>query len=764
MGGALEKYAASGLLAETAIAQVIAAKVRGEIDRWVVIKRPWPTVLTHQIHGQDFVAEMNRVGRLAHDNITPILDAGFDIEDGGYVVSPYFPGETFAEVVSRFNSFGRIMRAELAAYIAAGISDALEYAYAFRGPDGRPEHIVHGNLGPETVMVTYAGTVKLVDLGLEAALPLDRIKSAITGGELAYSAPERVRGDGRSHAGDLFSVGVILWEAMAGRPLFRGRDAQHTRELLRECRVPPIRDLNPDVPPDFAAIIARLVAKLPGDRYPNAYELGRDLRRFLAARAPTLSSSELGRIMRESFVERSHLLDPSERIIPGASMAIPGRLDAVKRQIESEAATEDIPALAVARNSWEPRPLALPEGEVILHDRSLVIPEAETEPLGRRPPIADREPQDTRALAILDRELQDPRLVAEPIAQMPRSPSPQPRAPSFSKVYSEPTIPRRSLTPTTSELPSARQALGPPPGGIPLALMPPPTDPSLDARPMEAAWTGAGSEPIDLRGVNPWWQSWQLVVGMSMIAIAIGVVALVRSNPGVEPIPENSLVLPVEPPPSPSLPAVARSTPEPSPSASAVAPSVSPTPEPSQAASPAPIASASPSAPAPAPGPSSKPSATPEPTREPAPSRGPAPSQSPAPRREPAPSRTATPDPIPSPSASASPSPTAAAQVHEPPPSPPPPKPEEDDEDMNLGASLSRDGAAALAKGDLAQAERLIADCIEYGGRPECHRYQGQLFEAKKDPARAKEAYQRYLKASPHAADRAAIEAKISAL
>ncbi len=750
MGGALEKYAASGLLAETAIAQVIAAKVRGEIDRWVVIKRPWPTVLTHQIHGQDFVAEMNRVGRLAHDNITPILDAGFDIEDGGYVVSPYFPGETFAEVVSRFNSFGRIMRAELAAYIAAGISDALEYAYAFRGPDGRPEHVVHGNLGPETVMVTYAGTVKLVDLGLEAALPLDRIKSAITGGELAYSAPERVRGDGRGHAGDLFSVGVILWEAMAGRPLFRGRDAQHTRELLRECRVPPIRDLNPDVPPDFAAIIARLVAKLPGDRYPNAYELGRDLRRFLGARAPTLSSSELGRIMRESFVERSHLLDPSERIIPGASMAIPGRLDAVKRQIESEAATEDIPALAVARNSWDtrPMPLGLPEGEVILHDRSLAIPEAETEPLGRRPPIVEREQP---GLAILDRALQDPRLVAEPIAQMPRSPSPQPREPSFSKVYNEPTIPRRSLTPTTSELPSARQALGPPPGSIPLALMPPPTDPSLDARPMEAAWTGAGSEPIDLRGVNPWWQSWQLVVGMSMIAIAIGVVALVRSNPGVEPIPESSLALPVEPP---------RSSPEPSPSASAVAPSVSPTPEPSQAASPAPepsqAASPAPSPSPPAPAPSSKPSATPEPTREPAPSR------SPAPRREPTPSRTATPDPIPAPSPS--PSPTTAAQVREPPPSPPPPKPEEDDEDMNLGASLSRDGAAALAKGDLVQAERLIADCIDYGGRPECHRFQGQLFEAKKDPARAKEAYQRYLKASPHAADRAAIEAKISAL
>lgn len=83
---------------------------------------------------------------------------------------------------------------------------------------------------------------------------------------------------------------------------------------------------------------------------------------------------------------------------------------------------------------------------------------------------------------------------------------------------------------------------------------------------------------------------------------------------------------------------------------------------------------------------------------------------------------------------------------------------------MNLGASLSRDGAAALAKGDLVQAERLIADCIDYGGRPECHRYQGQLYEAKKEPARAKEAYQRYLKASPRAADRAAIEAKISAL
>ncbi|MFO0725779.1 MAG: serine/threonine-protein kinase [Myxococcota bacterium] len=765
----LEKYTVVGVLGENAVAQVLAAKVRGELDRWAVIKRPWPTVIALSSDGLAFVHEMNRVARLAHDNICSVIDAGFDSTDGAYFATPYYPGETFAEVISRFTSFGRIMRAELAAYIAAGVSDALEYAYAFRGPSGRPEHVVHGNLNPENVLVTYAGTVKIQDLGLEAALPIDRVKSALTGTELAYSSPERARGDGMSHAGDLFSLGVLLWEAMSGRPLFRGRDASHTKDLLRECRAQPIREINPDVPADFAAMLNRLVAKSPSDRYPNAYELGRDLRRFLAARAPTLGPSELGRIMRESFVERSHLLDPTERLVPGAIVALPRRMDELQRQIESEAPTEDLPRQVQVRPSWNTRLVVEDEDEPASAEQPIPMDRA----VASLPPEASTEPNSLlRASQILDLGLQAPDMIDEapPPAQVPA-----PRTPSFSKVYSEPTIPRRSLTPTTSEVPSARAALGPP-ATIPLALTSGARDPAMGARPMEAAWASGGSEPIELRGVQPWWQSWQALVGLAVVGVAVGIIGLTSGNvaPHTEPLAEQAH--PITPTPSPERP---RPTPEPvspPPANIAALGGESPSPTPAESAAPTPAETA---APRPSATPSPEPTrAAPEPSRaavvSASPSASPLPSSAPRPRppveRSPAPSASAAPEPTASAQPSASPSPTqspvASASPSASPSSTPAPSaaPEDEDDDMNLGASLARDGAQALEKGDLARAERLIYDCLEFGGRPECHRLLGRLKEAKGDPSGAVVAYQHYLKAAPRAADRAAIEARITAL
>lgn len=334
MAGPVEqRYVVVGGLGRSDIAATFAARegTNTELDRWFVLKFPRRAVLPTARDAQVFISECQRLARLGHDGLAPIVDVGVlsdaEVEASAelraalgpgpapYVATAYLPGETLTRVLEAMAARGRLMVPELAAYLMACVCDVLDHAY---GPQGgselRPSGVLHGNLCPDNVLVTYAGTVKTLDLGLEQALGVDRVRFAPAVRTLAYLAPERSRGEDPSHAADLYSVGILLWEAVTGQALFRGRDVPHTLQLVRDGYVPALRELIPDLPADFVAIVGRALSHDRDARYGSAYELGRDLRRFLASRGAVLSASEMSRIMADLFGARALEVDPSSRL------------------------------------------------------------------------------------------------------------------------------------------------------------------------------------------------------------------------------------------------------------------------------------------------------------------------------------------------------------------------------------------------------------------------------------------------------------------
>ncbi len=861
-----QRYVMVGALGRSEVAATLAARLSGatELDRWVVLKFPRQGLLPTSRDAQAFVAECQRLARLSHDHLVPIEDAGMFAQDeveaapelaelvgsgaAPFVAYPYLPGETLTGVLEAMAARGRLMVAELAAYLVANVCDALDYAYA--GPTG----VVHGNLGPQNVLLTYAGAVKAMDIGLERALGLDRARYAPTVRSLAHMAPERVRGEDPSHGADLFSLGVLMWEAVAGQPLFRGRDVPHTMQLVRDCYVPSLREVTPDIPPDFAAIVGRALARERSGRYDSAYELGRDLRRFLASRGAALSAAELARIMVDLFGDRAREIDPLRRTVQGVdpSRALVVRPTTSRTPVRRSLSVSGrpLPAPAPAERATEDMPHPPRAAEASAKGRATVpVSDAWSKAIARRDGADPRgiggdasaalgtPLPDLARVSMLDMQLQDPVMVAPPAKPPVPDPSephklvpaplpaslrggipPPSRSPAPVPVTGVPLVPPRSISsgpraasspgaaprsvsspgsPSRSPVPSAlvpgvldhvppppasqhdgpeaispaasHAAAGPldaptPPtwrvgpgspapsfdmadlrrprsDGLPVLPGPSSTQPDTslpgEARPMDGvAWppTPTG-EPLDLRSPRPWWQSPPALLGLLCMVAAAALIVMVgrrQSEPVVQPLPD-----------------------EPAASAPASAPSVVPAPDAHAAvsASPAPVGGALPEHAA------AVTSVVDAAVHE---------RDSGAAAAVPAAAATA-PAARPSPAASASGGvavepaapPVPAAHVEA---APAEAEDESAEDAIDIGAGLAEDGRKALEAGDLVKAEKLLDDCVQFGGPDACLRDLGAVHEKRGRTDSARAAYQAYLAAAPGAPDRAAVEARITAL
>ncbi len=240
-----------------------------------------------------FLAALARMAALQDSNVVRVLDAG---EDGRRVfgVTELVNGVTLAQVLEELRRRGTRMPWDLAVHVASGVAKALQGGHATRGPDGLP--FVHGNLGPTNVMLTWRGEVKVLDFGLGLQLfgGLEEESSAIFE-KWRYLAPEQVAGARPSEASDLFALGALLYELLAGRPAFSGEDREDILASVRRAQVEPI----PDVDPLLEPILSKLLEVEPAARYETASEVREALLQVLLVR---------GRLVREEdlalFLER----------------------------------------------------------------------------------------------------------------------------------------------------------------------------------------------------------------------------------------------------------------------------------------------------------------------------------------------------------------------------------------------------------------------------------------------------------------------------
>ncbi len=274
------------------MAEVFRARAGGRV---VAIKRLLPGISGNQTFVTMFVDEAKIVAQLDHRNIVRTIDVG--CQDGDYfIVMEYIHGVDLKQLFDRCQEAESRMPISLTCTIIARVCDALSYAHNTLDAQGRPLGVVHRDVSPANVLVSFDGETKLIDFGVaKARHRLARTRTGFVKGKVAYVAPEILRGGTANHSADVFAAGVVLWELLTGARLFDSPTDFGVLELIRVCRTRPPSALNPKVPPELDHIVGRALAREPVDRYKDAIELHDDLQDFLGLATPAWTTDKVSR-------------------------------------------------------------------------------------------------------------------------------------------------------------------------------------------------------------------------------------------------------------------------------------------------------------------------------------------------------------------------------------------------------------------------------------------------------------------------------------
>jgi serine/threonine-protein kinase len=299
------RYEVVGKLTMGGMAEIFLGRLTGPrgFEKPVVIKR----ILSHlssPTFSQMFLDEARIVADIRHPNVVQVFDFG---EDRGqlFMVMEYLEGESVGGILRRLWTAGRTLRPAAAAMIAAGACAGLHAAHELRDRQGRPLKLVHRDVSPSNLFVTYDGHVKVLDFGVAKAH--DTEKRTDTGqvrGKSSYMSPEQSLADPVDRRSDLFSLGIVLFEMATMRRLFQRENPLLVYRAICEEPIPSMSEAKSDVPKDLERIARRALERSRDARYATAQEMRHEL--LAAARKLTKAEPEelLAETMHELFAER----------------------------------------------------------------------------------------------------------------------------------------------------------------------------------------------------------------------------------------------------------------------------------------------------------------------------------------------------------------------------------------------------------------------------------------------------------------------------
>ncbi|MFO0694225.1 MAG: protein kinase [Polyangiales bacterium] len=297
------KYLLLERLAVGGMAEVFLAKSFGieGFERILAVKRIAPSMAEDQSFIEMFIDEAKIAGHLSHANIASIYELG-KVGNAHYIAMEYVWGKDLLQIMNRHRLFGMRMPGPRVAYIAARTCEALDYAHNKRDARGKPLELIHRDISPQNVLVSYDGQVKLIDFGIAKAQ--SRTTKTVAGfvkGKFGYMSPEQVRGKKIDARSDLFAVGICMYEMLTCERLFAGETDFETMDMIRQGKVRPLAEVLPTVPLELEAIVMKALAKEPEDRYQTASEMHQALMRWLMSQKPPFTSARLAEWMQSAF-------------------------------------------------------------------------------------------------------------------------------------------------------------------------------------------------------------------------------------------------------------------------------------------------------------------------------------------------------------------------------------------------------------------------------------------------------------------------------
>lgn len=271
---AVGRYLLAGPIAVGGMASVHFGLLNGPrgFRRTVAIKRMLQTYAVNPQARLMLVDEARLASRVSHANVVQTLDVVED-EDELFLVLEYVHGESFDKLLERAQELGQKAPPRVASAIVVGALRGLHAAHEAKDEGGKPLELVHRDLSPHNVLVDVNGVARVLDFGVARARGrLQGTRDGQLKGKLAYLAPEQVHGEA-SRRSDLFTAGVVLWEALAGRQLFRGNSEADLLSQVLLCKVPSLAELGVEVAPALQAVLDQALARAPEDRFATAAQL-----------------------------------------------------------------------------------------------------------------------------------------------------------------------------------------------------------------------------------------------------------------------------------------------------------------------------------------------------------------------------------------------------------------------------------------------------------------------------------------------------------
>jgi eukaryotic-like serine/threonine-protein kinase len=328
------------------MAEVFMAKAFGVegFERFLAIKKILPTMAEDQEFITMFIDEARISVQLNHANIVHIHELG-KYEETYFIAMEYVAGRDLRTILERYRRRKEIMPTAQAVFIASKMCEGLDYAHRKKDARGQDLDIIHRDVSPQNILVSYEGDVKIIDFGIaKAANRSQKTQAGILKGKFGYMSPEQVRGMPIDRRSDIFAVGVILYEMLTGEKLFVGESDFSTLEKVRNADVPLPRQFNPNIPSGLEKVVLKALAREPEDRYQWASDLQEDLMRFLLAGDAIYSGKHLSAHMKEAFAE--DMLREAEKMERFAGIEKPDQIES-----SSVTATPPPPSRAQRRPS-----------------------------------------------------------------------------------------------------------------------------------------------------------------------------------------------------------------------------------------------------------------------------------------------------------------------------------------------------------------------------------------------------------------------------
>ena len=272
------KKIATGGMGSVYLAEQLGAEGFRKIVAIKTIKREF---LQNEENVRLFVGEAKLVADLIHENVLQVYQLG---ETGGvyYIVMEYANGHNLADFIKEHKTRQKVTNVEIGAFIISRVARALDYAHKKNDINGKPLNVVHRDVTPSNVIITFNGVVKLTDFGIAKAVTMNTPDEAeVIMGKLPYMSPEQAKFQGTTPQSDIFSLGLVMYELLTNVVVYNVNDIDDLVDKMDNFSIKRPTQLNPHIPPKLEAIMLRCLETNPTNRYQTAEQVWKDLEHYM---------------------------------------------------------------------------------------------------------------------------------------------------------------------------------------------------------------------------------------------------------------------------------------------------------------------------------------------------------------------------------------------------------------------------------------------------------------------------------------------------